>query len=74
MYIIMYIFSAPLPWLNNNSVCIKGKEEETHSVEVREAIVSRDGYSFVATGKLTFQTCMYLLSYSRQCFFSLCRF
>lgn len=32
-------------------VCVEGKEDENHSVEIREAIVSRDGYSFVATGK-----------------------
>lgn len=36
------------------AVFVKGKEEETQSVEVREAIVSRNGYSFVATGELFF--------------------
>ena len=32
-------------------ICLsEGKEEERQSVEVREAIVSRVGHSFVATG------------------------
>ena len=31
-------------------VCDEGKEKESHSVEVREAVLSRDGYSFMATG------------------------
>jgi hypothetical protein len=30
---------------------VVGKEEEKQSVEVRGAVVSRDGYTFVSTGK-----------------------